>query len=38
MNGSGIIVVKLNDVITIPGMPKKPNYLNIDLDSDNLIY
>lgn len=38
MNGSKIIVVKLNDVITMPGMPKSPNYLNIDIDSDSLIY
>ena len=38
MNGSRIIVVKLNDVITMPGMPKEPNYLNIDIDSDSLIY
>lgn len=29
--GAKMIVVKLNDIITLPGLNKNPNYLNIDV-------
>ena len=32
--GAGFIVVLLGDVMTMPGLPKKPAALNIDIDED----
>lgn len=32
--GAGFIVVLLGDVMTMPGLPKKPAALNIDIDDD----
>lgn len=37
LNGCGMIVVYLNDIMTMPGLSKKPSYLNIDVDSDGNI-
>lgn len=37
LNGSGMIVVYLNDIMTMPGLPKVSNYLNIDVDDDGNI-
>ena len=36
-NGAGIITVFLGDIMTMPGMPKNPNYENIKLDENNEI-
>ncbi len=33
-NGAGIITVLLGNILTMPGLPKKPNYENISLDSN----
>ena len=35
--GAGFIVVLLGDVMTMPGLPKKPAALNIDIDDDGNI-
>ncbi len=35
--GSGFIVVYLGSILTMPGLPKKPNYEAIDLDEDGNI-
>ena len=35
--GSGFIVVYLGSILTMPGLPKKPNYEGIDLDEDGNI-
>jgi formate--tetrahydrofolate ligase len=35
--GSGFIVVYLGSILTMPGLPKVPNYEKIDLDEDNNI-
>ena len=35
--GAGFIVVLLGDVMTMPGLPKKPAALNIDIDEDGNI-
>ena len=32
--GAGFIVVLLGDIMTMPGLPKKPAALNIDIDED----
>ena len=32
--GAGFIVALLGDVMTMPGLPKKPAALNIDIDAD----
>ena len=32
--GAGFIVVLLGDVMTMPGLPKKPAALNIDIDDN----
>lgn len=34
-NGAGFIVALCGKVMTMPGMPKNPNALNIDLNADN---
>ena len=36
-NGAGFIVVFLGDIIAMPGLPKKPNYLNIDIENGEII-
>lgn len=36
-NGSGFITVLLGKILTMPALPKKPNYEIIDLDKDNNI-
>ena len=36
-NGSGFITVILGKILTMPALPKKPNYEIIDLDKDNNI-
>lgn len=36
-NGAGFIVVFLGDIIAMPGLPKKPNYLNIDIKKGEII-
>ena len=35
--GAGFIVALLGDVMTMPGLPKKPAALNIDIDADGNI-
>jgi len=37
LNGCGMIVIYLNDIMTMPGLSKNPSYLNIDVDSDGNI-
>ena len=37
LNGCGMIVVYLNDIMTMPGLSKNPSYLNIDVDDDGNI-
>jgi len=37
LNGTEMIVVYLNNILTMPGLPKCANYENIDLDEDNEI-
>ncbi len=36
-NGAGFIVVYLGDIIAMPGLSKKPNYLNIDVIDNKII-
>ena len=36
-NGAGFIVVYLGSIISMPGLSKKPNYLNIDIMDDKII-
>lgn len=36
-NGAGFITIYLGKVITMPGLPKEPNYINIDIDNNNEI-
>ena len=36
-NGAGFIVIFLGDIIAMPGLPKKPNYLNIDIKDNEII-
>ena len=36
-NGAGFITVLLGNILTMPGLPKNPNYENIKLDEDNNI-
>ena len=36
-NGAGFIVVYLGDIIAMPGLSKKPNYLNIDIVDNKII-
>jgi len=37
LNGAQIIVVYLNDIMTMPGLPKHANFENIELDSNQEI-
>ena len=37
MNGAKMIVVLLNNVMTMPGLPKNPNYEYINIDENNNI-
>jgi len=37
MNGAKLIVVKLNDIVTMPGLPEVANYENIDIDNEGNI-
>lgn len=32
LNGAQIIIIYLNDIMTMPGLPKSPNYENIEID------
>ncbi len=36
-NGAGMITILLGNIMTMPGLPKKPNYENIDLVNDKII-
>lgn len=36
-NGAGFITIYLGNIITMPGLPKKPNYENIFLEDDNIV-
>ncbi len=36
-NGAGFITVILGNIMTMPGLPKVPNYLEIDIDDNGLI-
>jgi len=36
-NGAGFIVVYLGDIISMPGLSKEPNYLNIDVVDDKIV-
>ncbi len=36
-NGAGFITVLLGNIMTMPGLPSRPNYEKIDLDSDGNI-
>lgn len=36
-NGAGFITIYLGSIITMPGLPKKPNYEKIDLIEDKII-
>ncbi len=36
-NGAGFIVALAGDIMTMPGLPKKPAALNIDIDADGVI-
>ena len=36
-NGAGYITVLLGKILTMPGLPPKPNYEKIDIDDDNNI-
>ena len=35
--GAGFIVVYMGNIMTMPGLPKEPNYLKIDIDDNNEI-
>lgn len=35
--GAGFVVVYTNKILTMPGLPKKPNALNIDIDAEENI-
>jgi len=35
--GAGFLVVKTGDIMTMPGLPKQPAALNIDVDDDGRI-
>lgn len=37
LNGVGVVVVYLNDIMTMPGLPKEPNYMNVDIDDEGNI-
>lgn len=36
-NGAGFITVYLGNILTMPGLPKKPNYLNMDVIDDQIV-
>ena len=36
-NGAGFITILLGDIMTMPGLSRKPNYLNIDFVKNNII-
>ncbi len=36
-NGAGFIVVYLGDIISMPGLSRKPNYLNIDVVDNKIV-
>lgn len=36
-SGAGFIVIYLGDIISMPGLSKKPNYLNIDVVNDKIV-
>lgn len=36
-NGAGFITIYLGDIITMPGLPKEPNYEKIDIDGNEII-
>lgn len=36
-NGAGFITILMGNVITMPGLSKKANYLNIDVDNNEII-
>jgi formate--tetrahydrofolate ligase len=35
--GAGFITVLLGQIVTMPGLPKRPNYEIIDIDENNEI-
>ena len=36
-SGAGFVVIYTGDILTMPGLPKKPSALGIDCDSDGVI-
>ena len=36
-NGAGFITILLGDIMTMPGLSRKPNYLNIDYVNNNVV-
>lgn len=36
-NGAGFVTILMGNVITMPGLSKKANYLNIDVVGDDII-
>ncbi len=36
-NGAGFITILLGDIMTMPGLSREPNYLNIDYVKDNIV-
>ena len=36
-NGAGFVVVYTNNILTMPGLPKSPNYVNIDIINNDTI-
>ena len=36
-NGDGFITILMGNVIRMPGLSKTANYLNIDLENDDII-
>ena len=36
-NGAGFITILLGDIMTMPGLSRKPNYLNIDFVKNNVV-
>ena len=36
-SGAGFIVIYLGNIISMPGLSKKPNYLNIDVVNDEIV-
>ncbi len=37
MAGAGFLVALAGDIMTMPGLPKKPAALNIDIDKNGIV-